>query len=70
MIKGNKNMLPIENDKKKKKKKKKKELVSTGFAYLFTLIRGRPHGPESNVTTTAPANYVFQIESNFYIINI
>ena len=46
--------------KKKKRKEKKKDLVATGF---------EPRKPawESNVTTTAPANYVFKIESSFYI---
>ena len=43
------------------KRKKKKNLVATGF---------EPRTPawESNVTTTAPANYVFKTESSFYII--
>ena len=52
-------MLRIE--KKKKKKKKKEDLVAIGF---------EPQTPawESNVTTTAPAHYVFKIESSFYII--
>ena len=51
-------MLRIENE---KKKKKKKDLMSTEFD---------PRAPawESNVTTTAPADYVFKIESSFYII--
>ena len=42
-------------------KKKKKDLVATGF---------EPRTPalESNVTTTAPAHYVFKNESSFYII--
>ena len=46
---------------KKKKKKKKKDLVATGF---------EPRTPawESNVSATAPANYVFKTESSFYII--
>ena len=53
-------MLRVENKKKKKKKKKdlvakkkkKKDLVATGF---------EPRTPawESNVTSTAPAHYVF-----------
>ena len=45
----------------RKKKKKKKNLVATGF---------EPRMPawESNVTTTAPAHYGFEIESSFYII--
>ena len=49
VIKGNKNMLRIENE----KKKKKKDLVSTGFD---------PRTPawESNVTTTVPAKYMFK----------
>ena len=56
-------MLHIENEKKKKKKKKKKKdnLVATG-------LEPRTSAWESNVTTTAPANYVFKIESSFYII--
>ena len=46
----------IEKRKKMKKKKKK--------------IREKPRTPawESNVTTTAPENYVFKNESSFYII--
>ena len=54
-------MLRIENKtKQKKRKKKKKDLVATGF---------EPRTPawESNVTTTAPAHYVFKIEPSFYI---
>ena len=49
-------MLHIENE-----RKKKEDLDATGF---------EPRTPawESNVTTTAPANYVFKIESSFYII--
>ena len=58
VIKG-KNKLPIENE--KKKKKKKKDLVATGF-------ESRTPAWESSVTTTAPANYVFNAESSFYII--
>ena len=52
-------MLHIENE--KKEKEKKKDWVATGF---------EPRTPawESEVTTTAPANYVFKIESSFYII--
>ena len=51
-------MLRIENE---KKKKKKKDLVATG---------SEPRTPawEPNVTITAPANYLFKIESSFYII--
>ena len=57
-MKGNKNMLHIE---KEEEEEEKKDLVSTGFD---------PRTPswESNVTTAAPANYVFKIESNFCII--
>ena len=40
---------------------KKEDLVATGFEQ-------RTPAWESNVTTTAPANYVFKIESSFYII--
>ena len=58
-------MLRIENEKKKKKKEKNIWLQPG-------LNRGGPHGsptPRSNVTTSAPANYVFKIvESSFYII--
>ena len=50
----------IENE-KKKKKKEKQDLDATGF-------ESRTPAWETNVTTTAPANYVFKIESRFYII--
>ena len=48
-------MLRIENE------KRKKDFVATGF-------EARTPAWESNVTTPAPANYVFKIESSFYII--
>ena len=48
-------MLRIENE------KRKKDLVATGFEPRTTAWM-------SNVITTAPANYVFKTESNFYII--
>ena len=59
MTKG-KDMLRIENEKKKKKKEKKK--------IGCNLVRTADAAWESSVTTTAPANYVFKIESCFYII--
>ena len=46
---------------KKKKKEKRKKLVATGFEL------GTPAW-ESNVTTTAPEQYVFKYESSFYIM--
>ena len=47
---------------KKKREKKKKDLDPTGF-------ESRTPAWESNVTTTTQAaNYVFKIESSFYII--
>ena len=51
----------LKTKKKKKKKKKRKDLVASGF---------EPRTPawESNITSTAPANYVFKIESSFYIV--
>ena len=55
-------MLRIEKKKKKKKKEEKKnDLIATGFEQL------KPAW-ESNVTTTAPAHYVFKNECSFYII--
>ena len=50
-------MLHIGNE----KKKSNNDLVATGFEL-------RTPAWESNVTTTAPANYVFKIEYSFYII--
>ena len=50
-------MLRIEKKKKRKKKKKKK-----------IWIEPRTPAWESNITTTAPANYMFKIGSSFYII--
>ena len=47
-------MLRIENE-------KKNDLIATGFELRTPAL-------EANVTTTAPANYVFKIVSSVYII--
>ena len=61
-------MLRIEKKKKKKKQQQKKKKKKKKKIWLQPgSNRERPHW-ESNVTTTAPAHYVFKIESSFYII--
>ena len=67
-------MLRIENKTKKinknkqinKKKKRKNEKQQKKKKTRFSCNRVRT--ANSNVTTTAPANYVFKTESSFYII--
>ena len=51
----------LKTKKNQNKNKTKKILLQPGSN------PGRPHG-NSNVTTTAPANNMFKIESSFYII--